>query len=202
MKLPIHDFENTKVDSVDLCFALIKNAFRTHCLSEQAAPLQIKQAKACGEQFAATDALTLAKARANWVFMTHVKIARIALKGARGLAESPQISGRRKDTRSGWLKQAKAFYGNALNTPEVLEGMAKFGMTQDKLEEGQTMAADVEAKLNSQLKEKGEAQTATQARDEAFDAMQAWMSDFIGIARIALEAQSQYLEMLGIVEPS
>jgi hypothetical protein len=68
--------------------------------------------------------------------------------------------------------------------------------------EGQTLVADVEAKLNSQLKEKGEAQTATQARDEAFDAMQEWMSDFIGIARIALEAQSQYLEMLGIVEPS
>jgi hypothetical protein len=85
MKLPIHDFENTKVDSVDLCFALIKNAFRKHCLSEQAAPLQIKQVKAYGEQFAATDALNLAKASANKVFMTHVKIARIALKGARGL---------------------------------------------------------------------------------------------------------------------
>jgi hypothetical protein len=171
-------------------------------LYNHAAALQIKQVKEYGEQFAATDALTLAKASANKEYMTHVKIARIALKGARGLAESLQISGKRKETLSGWLKQAKAFYGNALNTPEVMEGMARFGISQDKLEEGQTLVADVEAKLNSQLKEKGEAQTATQARDEAFDAMQEWMSDFIGIARIALEAQSQYLEMLGIVEPS
>ena len=171
-------------------------------LYEQAAALQIKQVKEYGEQFAATDALNLAKANASKVYMTHVKIARIAFKGARGLAESLQISGKRRESLSGWLKQAKAFYGNALSTPAVVEGMAKFGIAQEKLEEGQSLVAKVEAKLNSQLKEKGEAQTATQARDEAFDAIQEWMSDFIGIARIALEAQSQYLEMLGIVEPS
>jgi hypothetical protein len=61
---------------------------------------------------------------------------------------------------------------------------------------------DVEAKRNVQFKEKGEAQTATQLRDEAFEDLQDWMSDFIAIAHIAMEDQSQYLEMLGIVEPS
>lgn len=45
-----------------------------------------------------------------------------------------------------------------------------------------------------------ETQAATQARDEALDDLQEWMGDFVSIARIALEDQPQYIEMLGIVE--
>lgn len=171
-------------------------------LYTKASDLQIQQVKEYGEQFAATDAMNLAKAMANKTYMVHVKIARIALKGDRGAAESLQISGLRKETLSGWLKQAKAFYTNALNTPAVLTALAKFGMSKKLLSAAQTQGLDVEIKLNAQLKEKGEAQSATQMRDEAFDELQDWMSDFIAIARISLEDQSQYLEMLGIVEPS
>ncbi|MCK5700705.1 MAG: hypothetical protein KAI29_06115 [Cyclobacteriaceae bacterium] len=171
-------------------------------LYAKTAKLQVKQVKEYGEQFAATDALNLAKATTNKIYMVHVKIARIALRGDRGAAESLQLSGRRKDTFLGWLKQAKALYTNALSTPAVLEALAEFGITKNKLSGAQAQVFDVEAKLNAQFKEKGEAQTATQLRDEAFDELQDWMSDFIAIARIALEDQSQYLEMLGIVEPS
>jgi hypothetical protein len=46
----------------------------------------------------------------------------------------------------------------------------------------------------------GEAQDATLRRDRAADALQEWYSDFIAIARIALEDNPQYLEMLGIVK--
>ena len=171
-------------------------------LYTKAANLQVKQVKEYGEQFAATDALNLAKATTNKIYIVHVKIARIALKGDRGAAESLQLSGRRKETFSGWLKQAKALYTNALNTPAVLEALAQFGITKKNLSGAKAQVFDVEAKLNAQFKEKGEAQAATQLRDEAFDDLQDWMSDFIAIARIAMEDQSQYLEMLGIVEPS
>ena len=171
-------------------------------LYTKAAKLQIKQVKEYGEQFAATDALNLAKATTNKTYIVHVKIARIALSGDRGAAESLQLSGRRKESLSGWLKQSKALYTNALSTPAVLEALAEFGITKNKLSGAQAQVNDVEVKLNAQFKEKGEAQTATQLRDEAFDELQDWMSDFIAIARIALEEQSQYLEMLGIVEPS
>ena len=168
----------------------------------KAAKLQVNQVKEYGEQFAATDALNLAKATTNKTYLVHVKIARIALRGDRGAAESLQLSGRRKESLSGWLKQAKALYTNALNTPAVLAALAKFGITKKNLSGAQAHVNDVEAKRNAQFKEKGEAQAATQLRDEAFDELQDWMSDYIAIARIALEDQSQYLEMLGIVEPS
>ena len=57
-------------------------------LYTKAAELQVKQVKEFGEQFAATDALHLAKAITNKTYLVHVKIARIALSGDRGAAES------------------------------------------------------------------------------------------------------------------
>jgi len=168
-----------------------------------ASELQASQVREYGEQYSATDELKLARAVANKTYMEHVKIARIALQGNRGVGASLQIAGTRKVTFSGWLKQAKIFYANALGgSSEVTTAMARFGITQEKLEAGQQLVNEVEKKLNNQLKEKGDAQNATQVRDETFEDLQDWMSDFIGISRIALDGKSQYLEILGIVEPS
>jgi hypothetical protein len=147
-------------------------------------------------------ALKLARSLANKIYIKHVKLARIGLKGDRGAAESLQLSEDRKNSISGWLKQADAFYANAPESPKVLEALAEFGITKQKLKAAAKLVEDVQTKHNIQLKEKGEAQTATQLRDEALDALQEWMGDFISVARIALEDQPQYLEMLGVVEPS
>lgn len=155
--------------------------------------------KEYGEQFAATDALHLARAEAGKEYMKDLKLARIVLKDDRELDASMQLSGRRKESYSGWLGQTKAFYANALNSPGALEGLAKVGRTQEKLESTHLKVKDVEDKRNKQLKELGEAQAATEARDHALDALGDWMSDFIGVAKIAMEGNPQYLEMLGIV---
>jgi len=171
-------------------------------LYENAAELQNKHAKEYGEQYDATDALKMSKALANKTYMKHVKLARIGLKGDRGAAESLQLSGDRKTSISGWLKQANVFYANAPESPKVLEALAEYGITKQKLKAAAKLVEDVQAKYNIQLKEKGEAQTATQLRDEALDKLQDWIGEFIAVAHIALEDHPQYLEILGIVEPS
>ena len=171
-------------------------------LYETASELQLKQQKEYGEQFEATDTLNAAKATANQQYAKHLKIARIALANSRNAEESLQLTGRRKRTLSGWLKQVKAFYANALASDTVLAALSQYGITAEKLTTMQEQVDEVERAFNRQLREKGEAQAATQQRDEAFEALQDWMGDFITIARIALESEPQYLEMLGVVQPA
>ncbi len=163
-----------------------------NALYKTAMELQNKQKKEYGDQYGATYELNAAKAGANATYMKHLKIARVVFGRDPGVSEALQLAGTRSRTFSGWLSQAKALYANALG---------EFGITKNKLKEAQALITDCEDKYNSQLKEKGEAQTATRERDKALDTLDRWVSDFVAIARIALESNPQYLEMLGIVEP-
>lgn len=171
-------------------------------LYNTASDLHIKQVKEYGEQYAATDTFQLVRAKANKIYMVHVKIARVALRGDREASTSLQLTGNRKASLSGWIKQAKSFYTNALNTSKAMEGLAQFGINKQQLILGSALITDLENKYNAQLKEKGEAQMATQARDNALDDLQEWISDFVAIARIAFSTEPQLLEIVGIVEPS
>lgn len=84
-------------------------------LQGNAAILQTKQKKEYGEQYEATDAMRLAKAITNKTYMKHVKLARIGLKDERGLWQSLQLNGRRKESFSDWMKQVNALYANVIS---------------------------------------------------------------------------------------
>ncbi len=171
-------------------------------LLEDAESKQAAQKKEYGEQFAATDQLDAAMSTANKTYMRHVKIARIAFKSERGIQSALQLTGRRRQTYSGWLQQARVFYENAIADANIKSALAGFGITQTALQDASDLVEQVGTKLASQLKEKGEAQEATKSRDEALEALLDWRSDYFSIARIALEEEPQLLEVLGIVEPS
>ncbi|MEL7038077.1 MAG: hypothetical protein AAFO04_21035 [Cyanobacteria bacterium J06592_8] len=167
-------------------------------LYETALAAQQKQQAEYGEQLSATAALNEARSIAHKSYMRLVKIARIAFKNNPGIATELGLNGRRKKSLSGWLLQAQQFYTNALNSTEVMNGLAEYGITEEKLKAAQTEMLAVEAANNAQEQEKGEAQDATKQRDQAIDLLDDWLSDFIAIARIALEDRPQLLEILGI----
>ncbi len=171
-------------------------------LLDTANQLQQTQQKEYGDQFEATGALNDAWTKADKEYMRFVKVARIALKADYAFYQKLDLSGSRKNTLSGWLAQAKQFSLNALADTVVLEKMAAFGMSKEKIAAGKALLDTTETTNAAQEKEKGEAQQATQERDKAMEQLDEWLSDFIAIARIALEEKPQFLEKLGIVEPS
>jgi hypothetical protein len=171
-------------------------------LYQTALDLQQKQRREYGEQIEATAERDKLWDIAHNTYMKFVKIARITYKNNIGIATQLGINGNRKESFSGWLLDANQFYNNTLGNENILKTLSEYGITTAKLEAGKAEVQALSSANLAQEKEKGEAQEATQKRDAAIDALSDWMSDFVGIARIALEPEAQLLESLGINEPS
>jgi len=165
-----------------------------------AADAQLAQTAEAGEQISATATVNEAWAAAKKSYIRWVKVSRVALKGNSGAATQLALSGKRKESLSGWLSQAKQFYNNALSDRGILKSLQGFGITEQKLKAGLAEIKAIETANLAQEKEKGEAQAATQKRDKALDELQDWVSDYLAIAKVALEEDPQLLEALGVLQ--
>jgi hypothetical protein len=167
-------------------------------LREQALGLVQQQRARLGAQFAATDARARSQAQAHAIYMRHVGVARVALRGDRGAAEALDLAARKR-SKSGWLLQAQQFYANLLGDPAIVAKLAGFGLAQEQIAAGQQLVTFVAAGDVAQQSRKSIAQETMKARDAALDALNDWMRDFLAIAQIALAEQPQALERLGII---
>ncbi len=160
------------------------------------------QKKEYGEQHQATENVNMAKKSFHKIYIKHVKIARVALENNLSAYTALELGGKRKRSLSGYVAQGQLFYGNLLKNSEWKAAMEEYKVTTQKLEEGQQGLENIKSLYETQKKETGEAQKATESRDQALDEFDEWYSKFKKMARIALEDDPQLLEMLGIVEPS
>lgn len=161
-----------------------------------------KQQQKYGEQMSSTETVHQLWKDAKYSYMRCIKIARIAFKHDSGVARTLGLNGRRKTTLSGWLSQAKQFYQNALNDPEIIKKLTEYGISKTKLEIAKTDTDLLENASLIQEKEKGDAQHATDIKNQALENLRLWLADFIAIAKIALETEPQLLEGLGVLKRS
>ena len=161
-----------------------------------------KQAKEYGDKAGASQAMEQAKDALRVVYVPHVQIARIAFKANAAAYQLLELRGERKRSHSSFLRQAGAFYDNMMSDEGYKTEMAKFGITAETLTAAQALVAAAAAALKTYTKEAGEAQQATEARDEAIDKLEEWKGDYFAILRIALAEDPQLLEVLGIVVKS
>lgn len=167
-------------------------------LQEEADKLNKKQIAEYGDQYAATNEVGQAWDNADKAYMRALKVARVALKDNVKAQGTLLLSGRRKNTLSGWLDQAAVFYENLLDNTDLMAEMQNYGFSEHKLNEGKALVNEVAKAHRLKEKETGEAQDATKERDAKMDELDEWMSDFKAIARVALEDHAQRLEKLGI----
>lgn len=171
-------------------------------LYEAAAAAQRQQTQEYGEQIGATATLERSREAARKTYNRLIKVARAVLDDNPGALQELGLTGRRKQSLSGWLAQAEQFYRNALNNTTLLTTLGDYGITAAKLEAG---LAEIQTVRNNKLiqeTEKGEAQNATKVRDAAFEDLDTWLSRYLEIATAALEDQPQLLESLGLTIPS
>lgn len=171
-------------------------------LYEEADRLYYEQKEKYAQQIKATSDFKAARGKANKVYMIYVKVARAALRGNLAAMEKLELKGIRKLSFDQWLSQAKQFYAGALEVPDILEELKVFGVTKEKLTEGQKLVEEADAaNMRSEMK-RADARKATRDRNQALLKAEQWRGTFITITRLALGNKSQLLESLGVIVPS
>lgn len=95
------------------------------------------------------------------------------------------------------LAGIERFYDVLAADEALLAKMARLKLTLDDVTQAKQLIADLKSKRTTYLREVGESESATKAKDEALAKLDDWMSEFYAVARIALEDDPQLLEALG-----
>ena len=152
-----------------------------------------------GAQKDATDAIAHRWNALKPRFTEHRQLARMAFKKQRGVLTQLKVDTRLKTSFSGWMAQATAFYSKI---GQHSKGIGRYGVTPEVLQETHTHLAELLALYDQQSQRKAEAQNTTEQRNRTMKELDAWMSEFYQIAKIALKDEPQLLEMLGVVVPA
>ncbi|WPP51385.1 hypothetical protein [Catalinimonas niigatensis] len=126
----------------------------------------------------------------------HRKLAKIAYASDKSMQTQLSLQGKLTFVVDKWLTYANNFYTLLLKDSSR---MAQYGVSAEELAQMQASVQALMANRNKHIACKGEAQHATQKRNEVIRKLDAWMSDFRKAARFAFKDEPQMLEMLGIM---
>ena len=130
-------------------------------------------------------------------FTLHRKKARVIFRKDPLTADKLAISGSFSRIYINWLEATRKFYTLASTDSTIQSKLARLKISKEELEAAKASISSLEAARSEYLREKGESQEATKAKDTALAAIDDWMSEFYAIARIGLEDKPQLLEVLG-----
>ncbi len=156
-----------------------------------------QQKKEYGEQYAKTNEFEKKKEEVDKIYKKDLALARIFFKKDPQAIVTLELDGTRKSAYGSWYKQVSNFYAQLLGNADFLTKMQPVGVTKEKINEINEQLKEVEHLKEEQKKEMGEAQKATEVRDNAFDELYPHYSEMIEFAKILLE-NNQLLESIGI----
>ena len=130
-------------------------------------------------------------------FNIHRKKAKVVFRNDSLTADKLAISGTMPRTYIKWLEAAKKFYSVTSVDTTIQAKLARLKISVDDLTAANTLISELDVARAVYLKEKGESQDATKAKDAAFAQIDDWMSEFYAVAKIGLEDSPQLLEALG-----
>lgn len=136
------------------------------------------------------------------IYSLHRKKSRVIFRKDALTLEKLGIKGRLAQAYIKWLETVKKFYTVAGTDETIKTKLSRLKITADDLTAGNTAVSELETARTEYLREKGESQDATKAKDQALATLDDWMSEFYAVAAIALEDHPQLLESLSKVVKS
>ena len=156
------------------------------------------QIAAAGSQFQATSNLRIAETSARDAYQALAKVARAVFVNDNARLAQLGLSGSMPKSTAGFISAAYAIFDNANNVPEIKSALESFGYTEEKLASERQKISAYDSANQTQESWKGAAQQATRDQDTALKAMNAWLAQYIKIAKVALRDKKQLLEKLGV----
>lgn len=156
------------------------------------------QKREYGEQYAETDRFNQKKAEIDTLFTRHRNLAKIAFKGDRQANTTLGIDAGRKQAFAAWFQQVSNFYAQILANPDFKTKAETVNIKDADITAMQTSMQEVSEIKNSQKKELGEAQRATDIRDAAIDVLYPKYTQLIAFVKV-LFPDDQTLEKLGVI---
>lgn len=156
------------------------------------------QKKEYAEQYAETEKFDAKRKQINELYIRHLSFCKILFKGDTLAAKTLEFAGERKAAYASWYQQVSNFYSQLLGNSEFLAKVGTINIKQTDLEAQKTALQELSALKESQKKEAGEAQKATEIRDEALDKLYPIYTELVAYAKVLFQ-NNQTLETLGIV---
>nr|WP_320021725.1 hypothetical protein [uncultured Draconibacterium sp.] len=130
-------------------------------------------------------------------YKMHRKKAKFIFRDDQKTLDKLGVSGSLPRAYVKWLETVKKFYSVAEKDNQIQTKLLRLKITAEDITAANTLIGELKTARAEYLREKGESQDATKAKDAALAKMDDWMSEFYAVAKIALEDSPQLLESLG-----
>lgn len=134
----------------------------------------------------------------NKQYMKYLKIARIAFDGHIEAQESLLLEGVRDKVFNKWFSQVSVFCNNLIVNQSFWPFLESYGVKIASIEELKKQMNQLGLLSDRALQVSGNVKMLTRKKKEQTILVQQWVSDYIKIARIALEDAPLMLKKLGI----
>lgn len=176
-------YDTTKIEIGNQLWQQANNAYNTNKNEDD-------------ETFEAYTIFSNQKKQLTQTYNLHRKKAKIIFRKKPIILEKLAVTGTKPQVYINWLETLKKFYSTANTSAEIQEQLQTLNISQEEITNTITQINNLESARANYLKEKGESQDATKAKDQAFAKIEDWMRDFYAVASIALEDQPQLIEAL------
>lgn len=149
-------------------------------------------------QIGLTGKMSAKEGEAYGVYVECVEIGRLVFEDNPGIMKLLGLTGRRSKALNKWTAQSRRFFKEALNREDILQGLAKYNLTKEVLENGQKLVGDLLDLKYRQEEQKGKVQTAYEERDKVYKVFRKPMRQLRKLLRIEYKKEPQQLERLGI----
>jgi hypothetical protein len=134
----------------------------------------------------------------NILYSKHRKIAKVLFAKTSEELLRLGINGRLPENYVRWYETVNTFYVTCLGDQEIQNKLATMAVSAEQLNRQKANLKLLEQDRADYVRERGESRDATSKKDNAFDKLEKWMSEFKAVAKIALEEHPQLLEALRI----